>query len=198
MRTFLFVFLGCLISHSGFCQPEITTGYAVNRNLADGVPLHIAYDFKIKNKIFTKTQIGFKHLNHFNDFVGAKLKVYIWEIHQTASYEVIKRKKFIFKPNVGFNYRFYKWKGEMAAPLNTLPIRAWTIGVRGGNYILVSRDSESKKTYTVNNFGFSFQLQNQFRLSDKVWLHVTPFIEPDYDKSQNTGGCYIGVILKQL
>ncbi len=197
MRTFVLAFIVCFIHLNGFCQLEITTGYAVNRNLTDGAPLHIAYDFKIKNKLFTKTQIGFKYLYHFNDFVGAKLKVYIWEIHQTASYELIKRKKFILKPNIGFNYRFYKWKGEMVAPLNTLPIRAWVIGTRNENFILASRDGEDKKTYIVNNIGFSFQLQNQFRLSDKVWLHVTPFIEPDYDRSQNTGGCYIGVIFKQ-
>ena len=73
-------------------QPEISTGYAVNKNLADGAPLQLGYDLRIGNKLYTKPQIGFKYLYHFEDFVGAKLKVSVWEIHQTISYIIISRK----------------------------------------------------------------------------------------------------------
>ncbi|MCX6318119.1 MAG: hypothetical protein NTW29_12570 [Bacteroidetes bacterium] len=52
---------------------------------------------------------------------------------------------------------------------------------------------EDYREYTMSNAGFSFQ-QSRYRLSSKLWLHITPFIEPDYDASQNTGGCYVGVI----
>lgn len=192
----LFIFFAFIFQYS-FCQFEISTGYAINRNLADGVPIHAAYDIKLKNKLFTKSQVGFKYLYRYNDFVGAKMKVTIWEFHQTMSYELVKKKKYIFKPNVGLNFRFYKWKAEMIPPLNTLPIRAWTIGVREGNFILVSRTGENYKEYSPNNIGFSLQLQNQLKLTDKLWLHITPFIEPDYDRSQNTGGCYVGFIFKK-
>lgn len=88
----------------------------------------------------------------------------------------------------------------MKPPYNTLPQRAWVIGYPRERYVrLNSYDGDGSKidTYRVNNLGFSFQLQNQFRLSNKIWLHITPFVEPDYDKIQNTGGCYIGIILKK-
>jgi hypothetical protein len=142
--------------------------------------------------------MGYKYLYHYNDFVGATLKVSIIELHQTLSYEVVKKKKYIFKPNVGVNYRFYHWKGKMDPPYNTLPQRAWVIGTRDKNFILNSYDNGYTNEYRVNNLGFTFQLQNQFRLTDKFWLHITPFMEPDYDRSQNTGGCYMGIIVKQV
>ena len=179
-------------------QLEITTGAAINKNDADGIALNMAYDFRITDRWYTKTQIGYKYLHKFNDYVGATLKVSISEIHQTLSYEIIQKKKYIFKPNIGINYRFYHWKGEMNPPFNTLPQRVWVIGTRNKNFILNSFDNGYNNEYSVNNLGFSIQLQNQFKLSNKVWLHLTPFIEPDYDRSQNTGGLYIGLIFKSI
>lgn len=195
----IIVFL-VLILNSGhvYSQLEITTGYAVNRNYAGGPPIQVAYDFPIKGRWYTKPQLGFKYLYYYNDFVGATMKVRIWEFHQTFSYEVVKKKKYILKPNLGVNYRFYKWKGQMKEPLNTLPTRSWFIGVREGAFILESTTENYYKEYSPNNLGFSIQLQNQFRLNDKIWLHVTPFLEPDYDSSQNTGGCYVGIIFKKI
>lgn len=199
MKFFFATLLLTLCCSDALAQWEFSTGYAVNKNDADGAPINLAYDFKIKNRLFTKSQFGYKYLYRFNDFVGAKLKVSIIELHQTLSYEVIKKRKYIFKPNIGINYRFYHWKGEMVPPLNTLPIRAWVIGLRNSEYfILESRDGKSKQKYDVNNFGFSVQLQNQFRLNKKLWMHITPFMEPDYDRSQNTGGVYVGAILKNF
>lgn len=200
----LFTFVLLLAFTNVNAQLEITTGYAVNKNLADGLPLHFAYDFKIKNRFFTKSQIGYKYLYHFNDFVGATIKVSIWEFHQTLSYEVIKKKKYILKPNIGINYRFYHWKGEMKPPYNTLPQRVYKVEFRDDRLRLNSfapvsaNDGGYTDKYDVNNLGFSIQLQNQFSLNDKLWLHITPFLEPDYDGTQNTGGCYIGLILKKL
>ena len=179
-------------------QLEITTGAAINKNDAAGIALNMAYDFRITDRWYTKTKIGYKYLHKFNDYVGATLKVSISEIHQTLSYEIIQKKKYIFKPNIGINYRFYHWKGEMNPPFNTLPQRAWVIGTRNKNFILNSFDNGYNNEYSVNNLGFSIQLQNQFKLSNKVWLHLTPFIEPDYDRSQNTGGLYIGLIFKSI
>ena len=190
-----------IIYSTAFAQLELSTGYAINRSEADGAPIHIAYDFKIKNKLFTKSQIGYKCLYHYNDFVEATIRLSIIELHQTFSYEIVVGKKFILKPNVGLNYRFYSVFAEIKPPYNTLPQRAWIIArIRGDRIRLNSFDGEGSKIdkRKINNAGFSFQLQNQFRINKKVWFHVTPFYEPDYDGSQATGGCYIGVILKQI
>lgn len=182
-----------------FAQLEISTGYAINKNDASGLPIQLGYDVKIKNRLFTKSQIGYKYLHRYNDFVGATLNVSILEFHQTLSYEVIKKRKYILKPNIGINYRFYTWKGEMKPPLNTLPQRAWVIGLREDyTMVLNSYDNGYSAEHRANNLGFSIQLQNQFKLNEKLWLHITPFMEPDYDRSQNTGGCYVGIILKKL
>lgn len=194
---FSFTLFFCFFISQAFSQLEITTGYAVNKNLADGLPIHVAYDLKIKNRLYTKSQIGYKYLYHFNDFVGAVIKVSIVELHQTLSYEIIKKKKYVLKPNVGINYRFYRWKGEMKPPHNTLPQRVYILEFRDDKLRLNSYDDGYSDEYDVNNFGFSFQLQNQFRLNNKLWIHITPFLEPDYDGIQNTGGCYIGVIFKR-
>lgn len=175
---------------------EVSTGYAVNKNLASGAPVHVAYDIRIKNRLFVKPQIGYKYLKYYNDFTGGTIKGPIRELHQTLSYEVIKKNKYVFKPNVGVNYRWYHWQGEMHPPLNTLPERAWVIEFRDG-WLELNSFGRPRDEYRINNWGFTIQLQNQFKLTNKVWLHVTPFIEPDYDGIQNTGGCYVGVILKQ-
>ena len=202
LQALMIVFF--FLSEKVFGQLEITTGYAVNKNLADGVPIQFAYDLRIRDRIYTKPQIGYKYLYHFNDFVGATLKVNIIEFHQTISYELIKKKKYILKPNIGLNYRFYSWKGEMKPPFNTLPQRVYKVEFRNDRLRLNSftpvtpTDGNFADQYSVNNFGFTIQIQNQFRLNEKIWLHITPFLEPDYDGTQNTGGCYIGVILKQL
>lgn len=197
MKIILLITFG-LSFIQGYSQLEITTGYAVNRNYADGPAVHVAYDFNIKGRWFTKSQLGFKSLFYYNDFVGATMKVRTWELHQTFSYELVKKGRYVLKPNIGINYRFYKWKAQMKEPLNMLPIRSWVIGVRKGNFSISSTSGDDYREYTPDNFGFSIQLQNQFKLNDRIWLHITPFIEPDYDRSQNTGGCYVGVILKKL
>lgn len=199
MKNIFTTCLVLLLSNLVQAQWEFSTGYAVNRNLCDGMPIHAAYEIKLKSRFFTKSQIGYKRLKYYNDFVGATLKTNILEFHQTFSYELIRHKKFIFKPNIGFNYRFYKWKGKMEPPYNTIPGRAWVIGIRNNKRFILDNYTPERieRTYEVNNVGFSFQLQTQYRLKERLWLHITPFIEPDYDASQNTGGCYIGLIFKK-
>ncbi len=204
MRLTVLVLVLSFSAGKVFGQLEITTGYAVNKNLADGVPIQFAYDLKIKDRLYTKPQIGYKYLYHFNDFVGATLKVNIIEFHQTISYELVKKKKYILKPNIGLNYRLYNWKGKMKPPYNMLPQRVYKIEFRDDRLRLnsfapiISTDGNYTDQYSVNNLGFTIQIQSQFRINKKIWLHITPFLEPDYDGTQNTGGCYIGVIFKQL
>ena len=200
LRLIILLIVSCY-SKSTFAQFEVATGYSVNRLQADGVPLHISYDFKLKNRFYTKSQIGYKYLYHFNDFVGATIRFSIIELHQTFSYELINKRKYILKPNIGINYRFYTVVAEIRPPYNTVPQRAWVIArIRGNRIRLNSFDGDGTKIdkRKINNVGFSFQLQNQFKLSNKIWLQITPFLEPDYDGTQNTGGCYIGLIFKQL
>ena len=203
MRFALFlILLISFFSMKIFSQIELTTGYAVNRLDADGIPIQVAYDFKLKNRLYTKLQIGYKYLYRFNDFIEATAKCSIFEFHQTFSYEAIKKRKYILKPNIGVNFRFYSVEAKMLPPYNTRPQRAWIMGYPRNrrNVRLNSYDGDGTMVdnYKVNNLGFSFQLQNQFRLTNKLWFHVTPFVEPDYDKIQNTGGCYVGIIFKQL
>lgn len=204
MRLTILIVIFIFLAGKVFGQLEIATGYAVNKNLADGMPIQFAYDIKIKGRIYTKPQIGYKYLYHFNDFVGATLKVHIIEFHQTISYELIKRKKYILKPNIGLNYRFYNWKGEMKPPYNMLPQRVYKVEFRDDRLRLNSftpatpTDGNFTDEYHVNNFGFTIQIQSQIRINEKIWIHITPFLEPDYDGTQNTGGCYVGIILRQL
>jgi hypothetical protein len=203
MKRLIFVVL-LLWSSKAYSQLEITTGYAVNKNMADGPSLLLAYDFNIYNQLFTKSQVGYKYLFHFNDYVGATIQVSILEFHQTLSYEIAHNRKYICKPNIGINYRFYNWKGQMKPPYNSLPQRVYKIQFRDDRLRLNSfapvanNDGNYTDKYSVSNMGFSFQLQNQFRINGKIWLHITPFLEPDYDGTQTTGGCYAGVIWKSL
>jgi hypothetical protein len=134
-------------------QFEITSGVAVNRNDAVGFPIHLAYDFKIKDRLYTKSQVGYKSLHTYDEFVGANLTVDSWEFHQTVSYEAIRKKKYILKPNVEINYRFYHWKGKLDPPYNSFPGRAWVIGVRDGNFVLNSFDNRYENEYRTNNLG---------------------------------------------
>jgi hypothetical protein len=185
-----------------FAQWEVSTGYAVNKNLLDGLPVQIAYDIKVKERVYTKPQIGYKYLYHFNRYVGAALKVNILEFHQTLSYEVIKKNRFILKPNIGLNYRFYYWKGEMSRPYDVLPQRVYQIEFRDDRLRLnsfaptIPTDGNYTDQYSVSNFGLTFQIQSQFKINKRFWVHLTPFLEPDYDGIQTTGGCYAGIIFK--
>lgn len=189
-----------LTTATAYAQPEASTGFAVNREYAWGLPVQLAFDIKLANRLYTKPQLGYKYLHYYNDFVEASLKYSILELHQTVSYEVIKKKKYIFKPNIGINYRFYTIKALMDPPYNQLPQRAWILDIfRDQPRIRLNSFDDDGTTHDkrkVNNLGFTIQLQNQFRVSEKLWIHITPFVEPDYDRIQNTGGCYIGVIYK--
>ena len=195
----IYVIIFCLFFSKIFAQFEISTGYAVNKRLADGIALNMGYEFKIKDNLYTKSQIGYKRLYHFNDFVGTKINVSIFEFHQTISCEIIKRKKYILKPNFGISYRFFNWKAEMIPPIDNLPIRVYRIGFSNNKYLKLENSSTKYKgNYKGSNVGFCIQIQNQIKLNHKTWLLITPFLESDYDRIQNTGGCYIGFLIKDL
>ncbi|MGV3657146.1 MAG: hypothetical protein ACO1NX_04300 [Chitinophagaceae bacterium] len=197
MRILLLLPFSLLAATKSFCQLEVSSGYAVNKALADGAPLHIAYDFKLANRAYTKTQIGYKYLHHFDDFVEAKLRTVSFELHQTFSYEVVKKRKYILKPNVGLHYKRYDWEAVMVPPLNTLPVRAMVMSIgEDKTLVLVSTSEGYYESYKTGSAGFSVQLQNQLLIKERLWLHITPFLETAFDWSQNTGGCYVGVIFK--
>jgi hypothetical protein len=199
MKRYILITISMLTCSISFGQIELSTGYAANKRMADGAPIHIAYDIKLNNKLYTKFQIGYKHLYHFNDFVNVKLRTSIIELHQTISYELVKTKRYILKPNLGLNYRFYKWKSEMEPPLDAYPYRRYVIWFRNNETLgVISTNTLYKDEYKVSNLGFTIQLQSQFKLNDNAWMHITPFLEPDYDRVQNTGGCYVGLIFKNL
>jgi hypothetical protein len=197
MRILLLLTFSLLISTKSFSQLEISSGYAVNKEVADGAPLHIGYDFKLANRFYTKSQFGYKSLYIFDDFVEVNLRTTSFELHQTFSYEVVKKRKYIFKPNIGVHYKWYEWEGVMVPPLNTLPYCALVMSIGMDKTMVFTSTTEGYyDTYKVGRFGYSIQLQNQFLIKDRLWMHITPFMEPTHDGSQNTGGCYIGVIYK--
>lgn len=197
MRILLLLAFSLFAVTKSFCQLEISSGYAVNKGPANGAPLHIAYDFKLANRFYTKSQFGYKNLYHFNDFVEIKLRTISFELHQTFSYEVVKRRKYIFKPNIGVHYKWYEWEGVMVPPLNTYPYRALVMSIgMDKTMVFFSTTEKYYEAYKVGRVGYSFQLQNQFLIKDRLWMHITPFMEPTHDGSQNTGGCYVGVIYK--
>jgi hypothetical protein len=200
MKIVIF-FFGCLAlcNQCLFAQSEleVSTGYGVNKNLADGIVFHIGYDYKLYKSIRTKTQFGSKYLYHYNDFVGAKIANKTYELHQTVSYNVIEKNRYILKPNIGLNYRFFFWKGKMRPPLNSLPQRQYTIHFRNNESLrLNSFDGDIEKKYKVSNIGYTFQIENQFKIKNGLWLLLTPFIEVDYDKTQSIGGVYFGIVFK--
>ncbi len=43
------------------------------------------------------------------------------------------------------------------------------------------------------NPGYSVQLQNSFKIDEKLSLTLTPFIELDYDRYEEVGGAYFGM-----
>ncbi|RYD82038.1 MAG: hypothetical protein EOP53_04785 [Sphingobacteriales bacterium] len=198
MRNGLLTIMLLCVFTKAFSQWEISTGYAVNKREANGTLVHVGYDFKIDKKISTKSQIGIKRLYHLNDFVGVKLWCNSLEIHQTISYELAKTKKYILRPNIGVNYKYYRWKGKMIPPYDELPYRTYSMQLRNDKLVLYSLNNQTKDEFKTNNLGFSLQIQNQFKLNKNLWLSVTPFLEPDYDWNQNTGGCYIGIVLPNL
>lgn len=192
----------CLFSAmNGFAQLEFSTGYAVNKHLADGAPIHIGYEYALAGKFRTKTQSGYKHLYYYNNYIEATIRLDMLELHQTFTYPVLNKKKYILKPNAGINLRYYKAVAKIDPPYNAPPQRVWILRYTRNRTVRLNSYDDPTTTkediYRVTNLGFSFQLQNQFYLTPKIWLHITPFIEPDYDKTQVTGGCYVGVVLKQ-
>lgn len=197
MRNLLILMFFLGASSKSFSQLEISSGYAVNKEVADGAPLHIGYDFKLANRLYTKSQFGYKYLYNFDDFVEIKLRTTSFELHQTFSYEVVKKRKYILKPNIGVHYKWYEWEAVMVPPLNTLPGRAMVMGIgMDKTMVLTSTPEGYYDEYKVGKGGYSIQLQNQFLIKNRIWMHITPFLEPTYDWSQNTGGCYLGVIYK--
>ena len=197
MRILFLLSFVLLAATNGLCQLEMSTGYAINKPRADGLPLHIGYDFKLANRFYTKFQAGYKYLDGFNDYVEAKVRTVSFELHQTLSYEVVRKRKYILKPNIGIHYKWYDWELVMVPPLSTGVGRAWVLSVGSDTtLVLTSTPQGYYERYKANRFGYTFQLQNQFLIKDRLWIHITPFIEPTYDRAQNTGGCYVGVIFK--
>jgi hypothetical protein len=187
-----------LFTTAAFAQVELSTGFVSNNKGGKGVPIHLAYEFPLKGRLYTKSQVGYKAMFTRNTELDAHIKFYSIEVHQTFSFEAVKSRSYMLKPNVGLNYRFYHWKGKINPPYNTAVGRKWEVEVRNGKYVLQNFVGRNVTQYQVSNWGYSFQLQNQFRISDKVWIHVTPFIEPDYDRVQVTKGCYAGVVFNNL
>ena len=182
-----------------FAQWEVNTSIAVNKREAFGMPISVGYEKKLYKNFYTKTQFGFKKLHAYNDFVEVNLYYRILEVHQTISYSIVNNKKYKFRPNIGLNFRYYNVKGVVDAPFNTPPQRAYTIDIfrnqdpmRLNSYDGSGGVKQDKRN--IANLGFSIQFQNQFKLTNNVWLTITPFVEPDYDKIQNTGGVYVGVL----
>jgi hypothetical protein len=202
MRILIVFLIAIFCNVSCYAQLEVSTGYAITRLGSSGAPIHLGFDFNLKNRLFTKAQLGYKKLYYYNDFVGATIRTRTIELHQTLSYQLVNTKGYILQPNLGVNFRFYKNVAKMLPPFNTGTQRAWVFSYRRDRkVVLTSYDGSGgarEDFHKTGNLGFSIQIQNKFKLSENLWLHITPFLEPDHDRLQNIGGCYIGVVFKQL
>lgn len=179
-------------------QLELSIGYG-QRGGADGISLYAAYNFPLTPKLYTKTQLGYKQLYQGAKTLvpGASIKIRTWELHQLLSWQAVQNKKYTFNPAIGISYRLSKWKGEMKPPLDQNPIRYAAIYKRNGDlFEIVSISGLNYQEYSFNAFGYSLQLQSQFRLSYKTSLLITPFLESDFDWFQTVVGCYVGIAYK--
>lgn len=191
--TFTFVLLLLLVNTS-FSQIEINGSYSANgKGDAHGPGINVGYEFNINKRLGTKSQVGYKSLKAYNDFIDATIQNKIVEFHQTILYRLINHKKYKLVPNLGLNFRYLDYVLKMNPPYNTLPIRAWVLGVRNKTLVISSGDNRFEDTHTVSNLGITLQMQNQFKLNEKLWLLVTPIFEDAYDGAQGVGGCYFGL-----
>jgi hypothetical protein len=195
MKYVITISIFLLITACCKAQIEFNTGFANNgKGNCFGPVFNVAYEIPFsKSRFAIKSQAGAKFLYANNDFIEATIRNTIFEFHQTFSYQVIRKKKYSLKPNLGVNYRFFEYKAKAKPPYNQYPIRNWYIEFRDRSLVISSADNRYEDTYRVNNLGFTLQIQNQFRLNEKLSLLVTPFIEEDYDGIQTVGGCYFGV-----
>lgn len=115
------------------------------------------------------------------------------ETHITGTYKLISKEKYKLIPELGLNYRFHKWTGKMNPPLDEFPIRRGTIEFRDGFFIITSTKGQDYKEKKINDIGLTIRTQNQFFISNSIYLNVTPFIEMDYDRTQRNGGSYFGI-----
>ena len=76
MKKILCVIAIQICYFSTLAQLEISTGYAVSKIEADGLPIHIGYDFEINKKFFTKSQVGYKYW--LNPLLIGTLFNFVW------------------------------------------------------------------------------------------------------------------------
>ena len=214
MKKLTSIFLLLFSYKYSSAQWEISSGFAGNQADATGPVFHAGFEWRIKPRWSTKTQVGYKHLTFHdsgaNEMTGPNLRylsleytltTLSWEFHQTLAFQAVCTNNYMLKPNLGLNYRFFHWGGWMPPPSHPALVgagRGHRVDERGG----VGMDSELNKysvsAYHTHGLGVSLQVQNLFRISRKLWAHFTPFVEPTLDKCQNTGGFYTGVVLNPL
>lgn len=195
--TILYLLISFSVCAGTKAQLSLSLPFANNgKGNVKGTGLRLAYEFHLKKRWSTTTQIGFKSLKAYNDFTENDLKNIIFEAQQTVSYAVVNNKKYVFSPHIGINLRYFKWSAKMRPPYNAIPIRQLAMEFRDDWLIISSVDGLFSDSYEVANLGFSLQLENQFAISNRITLLLIPFIEDDYDGIQTVSGGYIGVKYK--
>lgn len=199
MKTLLTITIFNLIPLISFSQLEFNLSQSwegiANVN---GLGINTGYEIPINSKVGIKPQLAYKCLCSFYEFTGTDFENKRGELHLTGYYFLIANDGYKLKPNIGLNLSYSNWQAQMVDPLDQRPIRSYVTELRNGDAFAVSSTSDNAfKELDYLTLGFSAQLKNQFHISDKLDINITPFIEMDYDRTQVNGGGYLGVTYKR-
>ncbi len=173
-------------------QIELNGSYSYS-DLTKGMGGSTAYSFYFKNpRIGIKPQFAYKCHCSYDSFLEADFTNKKLESHVTFFYQLVDREKYKLAPNLGFNLRYSSWTIEMLEPLDELPIRRYISSIRDETFSVQSTTGSDVYETEFLTPGFTAQVQNQFVVSDRISLNLTPFIEFDYDRAQAVGGGYFG------
>lgn len=159
----------------------------------NGRGINVGYEIPIKERFGVKPQFAYKCLCSYYEFTGTDFTNQRAELHTTAYYKIINNTTYQLIPNIGLNIRYSNWEAQMREPLDTFPIRQYGTYIRNERLAVASQKGVDYAQVDFITLGFTAQIQNRFKLSDKFNLNVTPFIEFDYDRDQANGGGYLGL-----
>ncbi len=163
-----------------------------------GSGIRVGKTFFEERKISTSTYIGGLWMWKYNKFIDGDFRSNIYQLTQQINYKLVSNKKYKLIPSIGINYNIIKWKGKLNPPYDQLPIRSSYTEFGRGSLVLHSTSSQYQSTYSENGFGLIGMISNHFKINDKLWFTISPFYGDTFSGGQNHGGCYFGMLFKNL
>ncbi len=195
MVKYVFTFTFICISFVSHTQIELNASYSdAGVANAAGFGINAGYEIALKNnRLGIKPQIGYKCNCSYYDFTGTDFVNKTAEFHTTFFYKLIDNPSYKLIPNVGLNLRYSYWSAKMRPPLETLPSRVYATYIRRNAFAVSTSPGREFTELRFFTPGYTFQVQNRFKISDKISVNVTPFAEVDYEVFQEVGGGYVGI-----